>query len=60
VRARFEERFSATRMAAEYVKLYRKQLRKRPAPERHLQSLAGHSITRLHAQAETGFQNEAN
>ncbi|MBJ7402551.1 MAG: glycosyltransferase family 4 protein [Bradyrhizobium sp.] len=60
VRARFEERFSATRMAAEYVKLYRKQLRKRPAPERHLQSLAGHSIARLHAQAETGFQNEAN
>ncbi|MCG2641407.1 MULTISPECIES: glycosyltransferase family 4 protein [Bradyrhizobium] len=60
VRARFEERFSATRMAAEYVKLYQKQLRKRPASERHLQSLAGHSIARLHAQAETGFQNEAN
>lgn len=58
IRARFEERFSATRMAAEYLKLYQKLLRKRSASERHLQSLAGHSIALLQAQAETGFQNE--
>jgi len=43
IRARFEERFSATRMAADYVKLYHKQLRKRSAPERELSILAARS-----------------
>ncbi|ULK94949.1 glycosyltransferase family 4 protein [Bradyrhizobium sp. I71] len=60
IRARFEERFSATRMAAEYVKLYQRLLRKRAASERHLPSFAARPIARLQAQAETGVQNEAN
>ncbi len=60
VRACFEERFSATRMAAEYVKLYQRLLRKRAASGRHLPSFAARPIARLQAQAETGVQNEAN
>jgi glycosyltransferase involved in cell wall biosynthesis len=50
VRARFEERFSATRMAAEYVKLYQKMLRMR-ASEHHLLSMVGHSAPHSHARA---------
>jgi len=43
IRARFEERFSATRMAADYVRVYQKLLCKRPAAERELSVLAAHS-----------------
>lgn len=60
VRARFEERFSATRMAADYVKLYQKMLRKRAASERHLSSLAEHLTARAHAPAEAASQSEPN
>ncbi|MBR0707984.1 glycosyltransferase family 4 protein [Bradyrhizobium liaoningense] len=45
IRARFEERFSATRMAADYVKVYQKLLRRRPAPERQLSALAARSVS---------------
>ncbi|WP_407156726.1 glycosyltransferase family 4 protein [Bradyrhizobium sp. STM 3557] len=48
IRARFEERFSAARMAADYVKLYQKLLRKRPAPERQFSVLAAHAATNGH------------
>ncbi|MBR0840493.1 glycosyltransferase family 4 protein [Bradyrhizobium liaoningense] len=60
VRARFEERFSATRMAADYVKLYQKMLRKRAASDRHLSSLAEHLTARAHAPAEAASQSEPN
>lgn len=44
VRARFEERFSSAQMAAQYLKLYQKLLRK-PAPTKALPSIvASHSI----------------
>ncbi|QQO14749.1 glycosyltransferase family 4 protein [Bradyrhizobium diazoefficiens] len=60
VRARFEERFSAARMAADYVKLYQKMLRKRAASEGHLSRLAAHPIAHAHARAEASLQSEPN
>ncbi|MGY4622428.1 glycosyltransferase family 4 protein [Bradyrhizobium sp. USDA 4486] len=59
VRARFEERFSATRMAAEYVKLYQKLLRMRAASELHLPSFAGHLTAHAHAWAPSVVQRES-
>ncbi|MCC8936224.1 D-inositol 3-phosphate glycosyltransferase [Bradyrhizobium ivorense] len=58
VRARFEERFSATRMAADYVKLYQMMLRKHAASERHLSSLAEHLTSHAHARADSVVQRE--
>ena len=44
IRARFEERFSATRMVADYVKVYQKLLQRRsPAPERRPSVVAARS-----------------
>jgi glycosyltransferase involved in cell wall biosynthesis len=43
IRSRFEERFSAGRMAADYLKVYHKLLRKRTAPEPELPALAARS-----------------
>jgi hypothetical protein len=43
IRARFEERFSAARMAADYVKIYQKMLRERAAPQLQLSALAARS-----------------
>jgi glycosyltransferase involved in cell wall biosynthesis len=40
IRARFEERFSAARMAADYVKIYQKMLRKHAAPQLELSAMA--------------------
>ncbi|WP_035727213.1 glycosyltransferase family 4 protein [Bradyrhizobium murdochi] len=40
IRVRFEERFSATRMAADYVKIYQKMLRKHAAPQLELSAMA--------------------
>jgi glycosyltransferase involved in cell wall biosynthesis len=40
VRRRFEERFSAARMARDYVNLYRKLQRRAPADEREETTLA--------------------
>jgi glycosyltransferase involved in cell wall biosynthesis len=44
VRARFEERFSVTRMAADYLKVYHKMLRWQAAPEVRLSALAARSL----------------
>ena len=61
IRARFEERFSASRMAADYVRAYQKLLRKRPAPERELSMLAAHSAAMNgHAAAAIATQRETN
>jgi glycosyltransferase involved in cell wall biosynthesis len=43
VRSRFEERFSSTRMAADYVRVYQKMLRRYVAPDRQLSALAARS-----------------
>jgi glycosyltransferase involved in cell wall biosynthesis len=40
IRARFEERFSAARMAADYVKIYQKMLRKHAGPQFELSAVA--------------------
>jgi glycosyltransferase involved in cell wall biosynthesis len=40
IRARFEERFSAARMAADYVRIYQKMLRKQAAPQRQISAMA--------------------
>jgi len=40
IRARFEERFSAARMASDYVKIYQKMLRKHTASLSELSSIA--------------------
>jgi glycosyltransferase involved in cell wall biosynthesis len=40
IRARFEERFSAPRMASDYIKIYQKMLRKHSAPQPELSSIA--------------------
>ncbi|WOH54373.1 glycosyltransferase family 4 protein [Bradyrhizobium sp. sBnM-33] len=40
IRARFEERFSAARMAADYVKIYQKMLRKHTATQLELSAMA--------------------
>ncbi|WP_213290467.1 glycosyltransferase family 4 protein [Bradyrhizobium sp. sGM-13] len=40
IRARFEERFSAARMAADYVKIYQKMLRQHTAPQLELSAMA--------------------
>jgi len=64
VRAQFEEHFSATRMAADYVRVYQKLLRKRPAAERELSVLAAHSAAMNghtgHAAAAIATQHETN
>jgi glycosyltransferase involved in cell wall biosynthesis len=44
VRARFEERFSVTRMAADYLKVYHKMVRWQAAPEVRLSALAARSL----------------
>ncbi|WOH68953.1 glycosyltransferase family 4 protein [Bradyrhizobium sp. BWA-3-5] len=49
IRARFEERFSAARMAADYVKIYHKMLRKQAAPERQISAMAAHSVNSIEA-----------
>jgi glycosyltransferase involved in cell wall biosynthesis len=43
IRARFEERFSAGRMAGDYVKIYQKLLHNRSVPKIELPALAAHS-----------------
>ncbi|NOJ38780.1 glycosyltransferase family 4 protein [Bradyrhizobium australiense] len=45
IRARFEERFSAARMAADYVKIYQKMLRRQTAPQLELSAMAARSST---------------
>jgi glycosyltransferase involved in cell wall biosynthesis len=40
IRSRFEERFSSARMAADYIRVYQKILRKNSAPEPQPSSLA--------------------
>jgi glycosyltransferase involved in cell wall biosynthesis len=45
IRARFEERFSAARMASDYVKIYQKMLRKHAAPQLELSAMAAISAT---------------
>ncbi len=45
VRAGFEERFAATRMASEYLRVYHKMLRRPVAPEIQLSALAARSVT---------------
>jgi glycosyltransferase involved in cell wall biosynthesis len=44
IRARFEERFSAARMATDYVKIYQKMLRKHVAPQLELSAMAALSV----------------
>ena len=44
VRARFEERFSVTRMAADYLKVYQKMVRWQAAREVRLSALAARSL----------------
>lgn len=44
VRARFEERFCVTRMAADYLKVYHKMVRWHAAPEVRLSALAARSV----------------
>jgi glycosyltransferase involved in cell wall biosynthesis len=44
VRARFEERFSVTRMAADYLKVYQKMVRWQTAAEVRLSALAARSL----------------
>jgi hypothetical protein len=60
IRDRFEERFSATRMAADYVKLYQRMLRKRVAPERRLASMAEYPIASAHPHSDAAMQTEPN
>lgn len=60
IRARFEERFSARRMAGDYLRLYQKMLRKRAASERHLASLAEYAIASAHPRPDTAIQTEPN
>ena len=60
VRARFEERFSATRMAADYVKLYQKMLRKRVASERRLASMAEYPIASAYPHSDAAIRTEPN
>ncbi|MCK1591060.1 glycosyltransferase family 4 protein [Bradyrhizobium sp. 169] len=45
VRARFEERFSASRMATDYLRLYQKMARTRPGPEGGFSALAARSLS---------------
>jgi glycosyltransferase involved in cell wall biosynthesis len=44
IRSRFEERFSSARMAADYVRVYQKMLRRHVAPDRQLSALAARSV----------------
>lgn len=43
IRSRFEEHFSSARMAASYMRVYQKILRRHPAPDRQLSTLAARS-----------------
>ncbi|MET3842009.1 glycosyltransferase family 4 protein [Bradyrhizobium sp. OAE829] len=43
IRSRFEDRFSSARMAADYVRVYQKILRRHPAPDRQLSARAARS-----------------
>jgi glycosyltransferase involved in cell wall biosynthesis len=43
IRSRFEDRFSSARMAADYVRVYMKILRRHVAPDRHLSARAARS-----------------
>ena len=49
IRTRFEERFSAARMAADYVRIYQKMLRKQAAPQRQISAMAAHSANSIEA-----------
>lgn len=49
VRQRFEQRFSATRMAKDYVQVYRAALKRRPLPERTA------AVSRLEPELEKGM-----
>ncbi|OSI23832.1 glycosyltransferase family 4 protein [Bradyrhizobium canariense] len=44
VRAQFEERFSAPRMAADYLKIYQNMARRRPVPEARFAASIGRSL----------------
>ena len=63
VRARFEERFSVTRMAADYLKVYHKMVRWHAAPEVRLSALATGSLVAAGHSAQAALaasQSEAN
>jgi hypothetical protein len=49
VRQRFEQRFSATRMAKDYVQVYRALLKRQPLPE------SAAAVSRLEPELETGM-----
>jgi glycosyltransferase involved in cell wall biosynthesis len=63
VRARFEERFSVTRMAADYLKVYHKMVRWYAAPEFRLSALAARSLVATGHSAQAALaasRSEAN
>jgi glycosyltransferase involved in cell wall biosynthesis len=57
IRARFEQRFSAARMAADYVKVYEKMLAKRTAPGIQLPSALSPPINGYGAEPSGAHQN---
>ena len=51
IRARFEERFSAPRMASDYLRIYETMLRRRSDPQRHISAMAAHAAAANSADA---------
>jgi hypothetical protein len=56
IRARFEQRFSSQRMAADYVKIYHTILRRHIAPEIQLSPIAALSAAKVGARAHVVTQ----